>query len=368
MLIGMAKIGQHNQDSSVIEACNRLWEDITHKKMYVTGAVGGTVHGEAFIGQYDLPNDTMYCETCASVALVNFALEMFKITQNAEYLNVVERGLYNTILAGASVDGKHFFYVNPLEVNPASIKNNPDKGHVKPTRPEWLGCACCPPNYARTIASLSRYIYLVNAKNVYVNLFVDSSYKDDDFSIKQTSNFPYSNKATFHYQGNHQFIYIRVPEWAESFTINGADFTIIDGFAVVNVSEQADFDVSFEQPILYIRTNPLFSQNINVLAIQRGPFVYCAEEVDNTDLLYLFEINRNDAASNASVELTNNVLQYTLTIKLPSKKTALWDTSSSLYSQNMAHNKEDTTLTLIPYHLWGNRGENEMRVWLNTYT
>src|SRR5699024_7448406 len=151
MLIGMAKIGQHNKDSSVIEACNRLWEDITHKKMYVTGAVGGTVHGEAFIGQYDLPNDTMYCETCASVALVNFALEMFKITQNAEYLSVLERGLYNTVLAGASVDGKHFFYVNPLEVNPTSIKNTPDKGHVKPTRPEWLGCACCPPNYARTV-------------------------------------------------------------------------------------------------------------------------------------------------------------------------------------------------------------------------
>ena len=368
MLIGMAKIGQHNKDSSVIEACNRLWEDITHKKMYVTGAVGGTVHGEAFIGQYDLPNDTMYCETCASVALVNFALEMFKITQNAEYLSVLERGLYNTVLAGASVDGKHFFYVNPLEVNPTSIKNTPDKGHVKPTRPEWLGCACCPPNYARTVASLSRYIYLVDDKNVYVNLFVDSSYSDDDFSIKLTSNFPYSNQATFHYEGHHQFIYIRVPEWTENFTIKGADYVVNEyGFAVVNVSGQADFEVSFEQPTRSICTNPLVSQNINALAIQRGPFIFCAEEVDNTSLLHLFEINPMDSASRASIKLTNKILPETLTIELPAKKTSLWDTSASLYSHNMADNKEDTTITLIPYHLWGNRGENEMRVWLNTY-
>src|SRR5699024_10651095 len=123
------------------DACLVLWKNIVKYKMYITGGVGSTVHGEAFTGKYDLPNDTMYCETCASIALINFALELFKLNPKTEYLEVIEKALYNTIIASISTDGKHFFYVNPLEVEPVSCHYNPGKGHVKLKRPDWLGCA-----------------------------------------------------------------------------------------------------------------------------------------------------------------------------------------------------------------------------------
>lgn len=364
MLIGMAKISQHTDDKDILEACKILWEDITLRKMYVTGAVGGTVHGEAFIGEYDLPNDTMYCETCASIALVNFAYEMFKITKEKQYLDVVERSLYNGVLAGASTDGKHFFYVNPLEVTPSHIKHNPDKGHVKTIRPDWLGCACCPPNFARTIASFGRYIYLTENNNLYVNFFVDSSVSTDSYSISQKSDFPYTNSSQIHYEGHHKYIYIRIPEWVNNFNINGAKYEEIDGdFVRVTVIDNVKFEITFDQPTLFIQSNPLVSATINSVAVQRGPFIYCAEEVDNSPLLHLYTLNRDNSSS--SIELTDRVIKNTLTLTLPSQKIALWN-QSSLYQSNTQYNKIDTQLTLIPYHLWGNRSENEMRIWLNS--
>lgn len=364
MLIGMAKISQHTDDKDILEACKILWEDITLRKMYVTGAVGGTVHGEAFIGEYDLPNDTMYCETCASIALVNFAYEMFKITKEKQYLDVVERSLYNGVLAGASTDGKHFFYVNPLEVTPSHIKHNPDKGHVKTIRPDWLGCACCPPNFARTIASFGRYIYLTENNNLYVNFFVDSSVSTDSYSISQKSDFPYTNSSQIHYEGHHKYIYIRIPEWVNNFNISGAKYEEIDGdFVRVTVIDNVKFEITFDQPTLFIQSNPLVSVTINSVAVQRGPFIYCAEEVDNSPLLHLYTLNRDNSSS--SIELTDRVIKNTLTLTLPSQKIALWN-QSSLYQSNTQYNKIDTQLTLIPYHLWGNRSENEMRIWLNS--
>lgn len=364
MLIGMAKISQHTDDKDILEACKILWEDITLRKMYVTGAVGGTVHGEAFIGEYDLPNDTMYCETCASIALVNFAYEMFKITKEKQYLDVVERSLYNGVLAGASTDGKHFFYVNPLEVTPSHIKHNPDKGHVKTIRPDWLGCACCPPNFARTIASFGRYIYLTENNNLYVNFFVDSSVSTDSYSISQKSDFPYTNSSQMHYEGHHKYIYIRIPEWVNNFNISGAKYEEIDGdFVRVTVIDNVKFEITFDQPTLFIQSNPLVSVTINSVAVQRGPFIYCAEEVDNSPLLHLYTLNRDNSSS--SIELTDRVIKNTLTLTLPSQKIALWN-QSSLYQSNTQYNKIDTQLTLIPYHLWGNRSENEMRIWLNS--
>lgn len=143
MACGMAKVAQYTNDRILKQNCIKIWEDITRHKMFVTGGVGSTVFGEAFVGEYDLPNDTMYCETCAGIALVNFCFELFKLTRDFKYIDTLERALYNVVLSGASIDGKHFFYVNPLEVHCDSCINNSGKGHVKTKRPDWLGCACC---------------------------------------------------------------------------------------------------------------------------------------------------------------------------------------------------------------------------------
>lgn len=249
-------------------------------------------------------------------------------------------------------------------MTPSHIKHNPDKGHVKTIRPDWLGCACCPPNFARTIASFGRYIYLTENNNLYVNFFVDSSVSTDSYSISQKSDFPYTNSSQIHYEGHHKYIYIRIPEWVNNFNISGAKYEEIDGdFVRVTVIDNVKFEITFDQPTLFIQSNPLVSVTINSVAVQRGPFIYCAEEVDNSPLLHLYTLNRDNSSS--SIELTDRVIKNTLTLTLPSQKIALWN-QSSLYQSNTQYNKIDTQLTLIPYHLWGNRSENEMRIWLNS--
>lgn len=170
----MADLAAENGDESLLEACRRLWHSTTRKRMYVTGGIGSTHHLEAFTTDYDLPNDTVYAESCASIGLIFFAKRMLQIEAKGEYGDVMERALYNTVLAGMAQDGKHYFYVNPLEVWPEACRRNPGKHHVKPVRQRWFGCACCPPNIARLIASLGGYVYDVDPASgiIYTHLYI----------------------------------------------------------------------------------------------------------------------------------------------------------------------------------------------------
>ena len=159
MCTGMAMLARLDNDEAMLKACKRLWKNIVTKRMYITGGIGSTAIGEAFTADYDLPNDTMYCETCASIGLIFFADNMLKIEHDSQYADVMERALYNAVIDGMALDGKHFFYVNPLEVVPELSKKDPNKSHVKTTRPAWFGCSCCPPNLARLLSSLDEYMY-----------------------------------------------------------------------------------------------------------------------------------------------------------------------------------------------------------------
>lgn len=368
MATGMAKIANHANDNELLAACERIWEDVTKRKMYVTAGVGSTVHGEAFTGAYDLPNDTMYCETCASIALVYFAYELFKINPKKEYMDVLERALYNGVLSGASVDGKHFFYVNPLEIHPDSCRHNPGKGHVKTTRPDWFGCACCPPNFARLISSLQKYVYTQDEENVYLNLFVASQLTTEQgVRIKQKTAFPYENQLFIEVDNGAGKLFIRKPSWAKNMQVQTkATVEETADYLIVQMDEKTRIQVSFEQPTLAIRSNPKLWTNSQLLAIQRGPFVYCGEGRDNS-MLFSYRVR---LASISKAKLTKNasVLPETLQLVVSAEKVKNWETDA-LY--NFVSDKEETSpaqLTLIPYHLWGNRGENELRVWFPEYT
>ncbi len=169
---GMADVARLTGDESLWEACGRLWDDIVSKKLYVTGGIGGTNVGEAFSYAYDLPNDTAYSETCAAIGLVFFARRMLQIAPKGEYGDVMERALYNTVLAGMALDGKSFFYVNPLEVEPEACHRDARKSHVKPVRQKWFGCACCPPNIARLVSSVAAYAYTENEHTLWTHLYI----------------------------------------------------------------------------------------------------------------------------------------------------------------------------------------------------
>lgn len=366
---GMARLAYHNHDKEVYEACLALWDNVANKKMYITGGVGSTGIGEAFTGNYDLPNESMYCETCASIALVFFAYDMFKIDPKEEYLEVIERCLYNGILAGASLDGVHFFYVNPMEIHADMIAGNKNLYWIKHIRPNWYSCACCPPNFARCIGSVNRYIYTTDEENstVYAGLFVESETTalDGKLSIKQETAFPYENTVKFIVKGTGT-VKIRVPFWAKDVKVNGDALCyncVNDGYYTVTVNDEEKVaDFTFETPVMAVKANPMVTADANRIAVQKGPFVYCAESVDNEKTLTDFRLTVDDV-KNATMEVVDCELGTVpfLTINAKVEKGC----TKRLYHYNPETEYETAQLKLIPYYAWANRGAKDMMVWFH---
>ncbi len=368
----LADLAATTKDKEIYNICKRLWDNVTTKRMFITGGIGSTVSGEAFTLDYDLPNDTMYCETCAAIGLIFFARQMLRIEPKAEYAEVMERALYNCALAGMALDGKHFFYVNPLEVNPEKSKKDPTKSHVKPVRPSWLGCACCPPNLARMITSLDDYVYTVENDLILVNQFIDSTASIDTKSgivkIKQTTEFPWDEKViveTVNESTEDVTVAIRIPSWADEIklSINGVDAVVEtkDGYRYIEIDAGAKLtsELTFIQGIRRNYCNPHVSEDMGKVAISRGPFIYCLEGVDNGD-----DLNRIRLCEDPdfSYEFKSDLLNGVGTITASAKR-AKYNKSNNLYS-NERPSYEDTTITFIPYYAWANRGENEMEVWV----
>ena len=371
MCDGMARLAYLDNDKDMLEACQRLWQNITHKRMYITGAIGSTVIGEAFTADYDLPNDTVYGETCASVGLMFFAHNLMKSQEKGEYADVMEKALYNTVLSGMALDGKHFFYVNPLEVVPEYSHKDPGKSHIKTTRPSWFGCACCPPNLARLLSSLNRYVYTVKNDTVYANLYVSSWGSVDiagqEIFLKQTTEYPKTGNIELEVLTDGEFgIAMRIPGWASGYKlqVNGEDCAIQpeDGYVVIHRSWHKNDLISLVLPMeaKFYQALPRVREDIGRVAVQRGPVVYCAESVDNGAELELLRVSPDMELQESSVdkEFGGAVILKGKTekVQLPSEE--------KLYAPYEKVSLQAQDLKLVPYYCWGNRGENEMLVWL----
>ena len=240
---GMADIARMTGDESLYAACEKLWDSITKEKMYITGGIGGTHIGEAFSFPYDLPNDTAYAETCASIGLVFFARRMLEICPDAKYADVMELALYNGILSGMALDGKSFFYVNPLEVLPEACHKDERKFHVKPVRQKWFGCACCPPNLARLISSIGAYAFTEKEDTLFVHLYMGSTLKkmvgEREVQVRVDSQMPWDGEVavTVEAKGTEFVLAMRIPGWCEgAYTLEGAEqdeVSVKDGYLYV---------------------------------------------------------------------------------------------------------------------------------------
>lgn len=378
MLTGMIDVANLTGDGKLLEASKRLWENIVHRQMYITGGIGSMVHGEAFSYDYDLPNDTVYAETCASIGLIFAAQRMLMIEPNAEYGDVLERALYNTVVAGMSRDGKHFFYVNPLEVNPCSCGGaNHNYDHVKPIRQEWFGCACCPPNVARLISSLGEYIYTIQEDIIYQHLYIGGEANlvvgKIPVQLQSNSNYPWEGDINLTVKPQHACVFtlaLRIPQWCKQFTIivNGEEikqdqFTIVAGYAQITRQWQQGDQVTLklDMPVMRMHSHPHVRGNIGKVAIQRGPFIYCLEQVDNG--AHLHEIVLPQAAK--LIPRHDEALLGGVTViegKGYRIKEGSW--SGELYSDEALPEHTETHVKFIPYYAWANRGQNEMSVWV----
>ncbi len=371
---GMAAVARETGDASLTAACERLWNNMVQTKMYITGGIGGTHLGEAFSFPYDLPNDTAYAETCASIGLMFFARRMLELKPESRYADEMERALYNTVLSGMALDGKSFFYVNPLEVSPEACHKDERKFHVKPVRQKWFGCACCPPNLARLISSIGSYAYTENDTTLFVHLYLGGTVAkqlgDKKVPVQLTSEFPWNGAVTVTFpEDTPEFtLALRIPAWCGSYTLTGAEGAkqeLADGYLYLTKAWSASDKLVLTLPmeIRIQQCSPLVRENIGKVAVTRGPIVYCLESVDNGERLFQLSV---DPSAPVKTEAAQIAGESVLTVRMPGFRIRPQKAGGSLYRPYTVPEKDPVILRFIPYYTWANRGENEMTVWVES--
>lgn len=379
MYSGMADVAALTGDTAYIHAIKKIWNNVVSKKLYLTGGIGARREGEAFGDNYELPNATAYNETCAAIGNMLWNHRMFLLEGDSKYMDVFERTLYNGFLAGVSLEGNEFFYPNPLEFD-GITKFNQGRACRKP----WFSCSCCPSNVVRFMPSLPGYVYATKGADIYVNLFIGNEAEintpGNKVKISMVTGYPWEGKVKIQLTPvkPEQFsLQIRIPRWALGqplpsdlytyiqqnstapvITVNGKRVPVEtkNGFAVINRKwKKNDYvTVEFPMPPHLVKANEKVEEDINKLAVERGPIVYCAEWVDNNGLV-------------------SNLILPQNTVLTTSEAPRLFDGVTLIEGEVPAVVIEDGGLrvetktrkmTLIPYYAWAHRGIGEMSVWL----
>lgn len=370
MYSGMADVAAITGDSSYIKAIDKIWDNIVSKKIYITGGIGARHAGEAFGNNYELPNLSAYCETCAAIGNVYMNYRLFLLHGDAKYFDVLERTLYNGLISGVSLDGGSFFYPNPLSSN------------GKYSRKPWFGCACCPSNVSRFIPSLPGYVYAVKNDQVYVNLYLSNKaeLKVDKKKIllEQETGYPWNGDIRLKItQGNQDFtMKLRIPGWvrgnvlpgdlysyadnqkpAYQVSVNGqtVESDVNDGYlSIARKWKKGDVvEVHFDMIPRIVKANPKVEADHGRVAVERGPIVYCAEWPDNRFNVHSILLNQHPQFKvTDKPELLYGIRQITTDAQALS-----YDKAGKLVTK-------DVELTLIPYYAWAHRGEGDMEVWL----
>ncbi|EMV9402541.1 TPA: glycoside hydrolase family 127 protein [Klebsiella michiganensis] len=377
LMTGVAHLARLSQDEGKRRDCLRLWKNMARRQLYITGGIGSQSSGEAFSSDYDLPNDTVYAESCAAIGLMMFARRMLEMEADSQYADVMERALYNTVLGGMALDGKHFFYVNPLEVHPKSLKFNHIYDHVKPVRQRWFGCACCPPNIARVLTSLGHYIYTPHDDALYINLYIGNSVEipvgNEALRLRISGNYPWQEQVKIVIDSsspvNHTLA-LRLPDWCDKpqVTLNGAPVTqdVRKGYLhISHLWQEGDtLQLTLPMPVRRIYGNPLVRHQAGQVAVQRGPLVYCLEQADNGEQLHNLQLPRD--ARFSTVE-GKGIFARKILLQVPGyKQTAKDAENQALWHYDRApSSRHPQVLTFIPWFSWANRGEGEMRIWVN---
>lgn len=357
LMCGAADIAAEYDDKDLKKACETVFENIINKRMYITGGVGSTHILEAFTIDYDLPNRTAYAETCAAISLAMFANRMLKFGANSKYADIVETAMYNGILSGVSMDGKSFFYENPLEIDPdfnnINTSSNAKERFPITQRLEVFGCSCCPPNILRFIASVSGLFYGFDDNTVYVHQYASSTVSVKGTKIEQKTEYPKNGKIIINCISDKKYIAFRIPDWCKNFDIN-REYKLKDGYAYIELNKEASLEITFDMPVKFITSNRRVHSNSGRIAVKRGPIVYCAEGIDNgPDLKSVFVDSENDF----------KMLESEFLLPVLETKAYRPKESEKLYYE-ADDELEEIPLKLIPYYAFANRGETEMQVWL----
>ncbi|HEU0006044.1 MAG TPA: beta-L-arabinofuranosidase domain-containing protein [Terriglobia bacterium] len=374
MYSGMADVAYETGDQSLVDALTRLHHNVTLKRMYVTGGIGPSRHNEGFTRDYDLPNDSAYQETCASVGMILWNYRMLKLTGDGQYADVLEQSLYNAFLAGVSLSGDTFFYANPLYCSAVNTRIQGEE-HISNRRQGWFTTACCPPNVSRLLPSLGKYLYSQSPDAVWVNLYVGSNINAElaggrKVTLRQTNNYPWDGNIRLEVgvDSPQEFgIHLRIPGWARNpqVRINGNPVAseIVAGYLELKRRWANGDRVELTLPMEAERleANPEVPQDLGKVALRRGPLVYCLEQADNDgdiDQMVLPVGSRLESRFEPGV--LNGVTVITGQAKL--FRSPSW--SDQLYRPAVATTPEQVKFRAIPYYAWANRQEGKMAVWI----
>ncbi len=361
LMCGAADIAKYYGDKELRDACERVFDNIVNKRMYITGATGSTCHGESFTIDYDLPNRDAYAETCASIALAFFGNRMLRENLNGKYADAVERVMYNGILAGVSMDGKSFFYENPLEIdvdfNNVNVCTDGGKRFPITQRKEVFDCSCCPPNVIRFIASIGDYMYTYSEDTIYVHQYINSRALVDGVKVIQTTDYPSNGAIRISLKGNtKKQISVRIPSWCKDFSVDHA-YTLKDGYAYISVDNgDVEINLNLKMKVRFVRSNRRVHENAGKVAMMRGPVVYCLEGVDNGKDIKAISVNPADDFVAKEKEFLVPCIYG---------KGYIEKDNDELYF-DADENTQEIPLKFIPYYAYANRGETDMVVWVNT--
>lgn len=373
----MADVAYERGDEDLRTACRAVWKSVTQKRMFVTGGIGSSGFLERFTADYDLPNDRMYCETCASVGLMMFGQRMAVLMKDARYYDTVERALCNTVLAGISFGGDRYFYVNPLEVWPDNCLEDTSLAHVKPVRQPWFSVACCPTNIARTLASLGQYIYAQDEKSIYINQFISSrvhtELQGEAVSLEVDSTYMRDGcvRVTVESSSAHPFtIRVRIPEYFKQpvFQLEGkAIFPVVEsGYAVLAVSRAAKqtFTVRGRVEPAFVAANENVRADAGKVSLAMGPYVYCLEQTDNGEnLAGVYVSPKAKVQTGAPVQALPGELPTLAFQGERLTRSVRREDGDALYGTPEFH-MEPAQFSAVPYCLWCNREPGEMLVWM----
>lgn len=355
---GVTDVARLTGDKALTQAADRLFTNVVMHKMSVNGGVGATEWGEAFGENDDLPNGTVYNESCASIALALWAERMNRLHHDASYVDVAENALYNGTLCGMSQDGHRFFYVNPLETEGLNVQKRHDRRHVKTVRQPWFGCACCPPNIARVIASIGSRMAYEEDGILYVNSFATCQ-GEGLARWTMTTDYPYGGNVNLHIEkASGLSMRLRCPSWARgkaSVRLNQrvVSAPLENGYFVLPgaLADGDEIEMSLPMEVRCVYANVRLGEDVGKVALMRGPLLYCLEQVDNGTGLSAVFLPRG-AAMTEEKETAATPLKGT--IKLKAEGMRMVSAEDSLYSET-APSFEKCPLTFIPYYLWGNR-------------
>jgi DUF1680 family protein len=369
---GVSDVEAAKKETRYLPALLSIWDNLVGKNMYLTGGIGSSGQNEGFTKDYDLPNEHAYCETCASVGMILWNQRMNLMTGESKYIDVLERSLYNGALAGLSLSGDKFFYGNPLASS---------NGY---SRSEWFGCACCPSNIARLVASIGNYIYATSPEGIYINLFISSNTVipagKNQIALSQKGNYPWDGKTIIKISPDTKIkkkLFIRIPGWAVnqpvpgdaytylkpekstlSISLNNAEsnYTMDKGYAVIDREWKKGDEIVVSVPMNIERViaHENIKENKGLVALQRGPLVYCLEHADNKGkAMNIIFPDHADFSASFNPALLGGIT--TISSKVPVINVSQEGESISTSVQN---------ITAIPYYAWANRGEGEMQIWV----